>query len=37
MFAKVRRLFRVGRFSWIPAVEWTDPRVVAALRTFNWS
>lgn len=37
MLSMFRRLLQAGRFSWVPAVEWTDPRVRAALRTFDWS
>lgn len=34
MFAVLRRMFRIESFSWAPAVDWTNPRVVATLRTF---
>jgi hypothetical protein len=37
MLNLLRKVLGASRFRWKPDVEFTDPRVTAALRTFTWS
>ena len=37
MFAFLRRKPRPVAYQWKPAVDLTDPRVAAILKTFGWA